>query len=313
MSAQLAVAEDPRGGLAPADAFDGTRSGVSWGAIFVGAAAAAALSLVLVVLGFGLGLSAVSPWSSLAATAETVGVSTIAWVAFTQIAASGLGGYLAGRLRVKWAGLHTDEVYFRDTAHGFMAWSVASLATAAFLASAVTTVIGGSVQAGATVAGGVAAGAGGAAMHEGVAAAQRDARMGGNNSLDYFVDSLFRTDATVTQDVPAGVASRREASAIFANDLRSGDLSADDKSYLGQVIARQTGLSQPEAEKRVADKYTQLRTSITNAENDAKQIADKARKAAAHASLWMFVALMCGAFFASLAATYGGKRRDHMI
>ena len=79
-------------------------SAVSWAAIFVGAAAAAALALVLVILGFGLGLSAVSPWSHSGASALTMGVATIAWLAFTQVAASAIGGYLAGRLRSRAAG-----------------------------------------------------------------------------------------------------------------------------------------------------------------------------------------------------------------
>ena len=100
-------------------------SAVSWGAILAGAAAAAALSLILLILGTGLGLSAMSPWAQAGATAATLGVSTIVWITLTQLLASGMGGYLAGRLRTKWVAVHTDEVFFRDTAHGFLAWAVA--------------------------------------------------------------------------------------------------------------------------------------------------------------------------------------------
>src|ERR1700709_540767 len=124
--------------VVPRVSSDTSQSAVSWAAIFVGAAAAAALSLVLVILGFGLGLSSVSPWSNVGATAGTIGIATILWITFTQFAASGVGGYLAGRLRIKWAALHTDEVYFRDTAHGFMAWAAASLGTPPFLGSPLT-------------------------------------------------------------------------------------------------------------------------------------------------------------------------------
>ncbi len=88
------------------------------------------MSLILVLLGFGLGFSAVSPWADSGISAKGLGISTIVWLAFTQIVASGLGGYIAGRLRVKWANMHGDEVYFRDTAHGFLAWAVATLVTA---------------------------------------------------------------------------------------------------------------------------------------------------------------------------------------
>ncbi|MCY4125026.1 MAG: hypothetical protein OXF59_07500, partial [Pseudomonas sp.] len=107
-----------------------SRSGVSWAAIFAGAAGAAAISLLLVVLGAGLGFAATSPWADEGASAKALGISTIVWLLLTQIIASGMGGYIAGRLRVKWANLHGDEVYFRDTAHGFLSWAVATLVTA---------------------------------------------------------------------------------------------------------------------------------------------------------------------------------------
>jgi len=100
-------------------------SAVSSGAIVAGGAATAALSLILLMLGTGLGLSSVSPWAHNDVSAATFGVSTIHWVTFTQLVACPMAGCLAGRLRTKWAAMHTDEVYFRDTAHGFLAWAVA--------------------------------------------------------------------------------------------------------------------------------------------------------------------------------------------
>ena len=280
-------------------------SGVSWGAILVGASAAAALSLVLVILGFGLGLSSVSPWSHSGASAETLGVSTIAWIAFTQLAASALGGYLAGRLRVKWVDLHTDEVYFRDTAHGFMAWAVASLATAALLGSALGGILGTGVRASAALAGSAASSATVAAAQVGTAART------GSDNVGYFVDSMFRKDATHL-GTPTNPETRAEALKIFVADLRTGKLTDEDRQYLGTVVAQETGMAPADAEKRVADKFNQAKAAADEAENNAKQAADTARKVAAHSSLWMFIALMLGAFFASLAATAGGRRRDLM-
>lgn len=275
-------------------------SGVSWAAIFVGAAAAAALSLILIILGFGLSLSAVSPWSHSGASATTMGVSTIVWLAFTQIAASAIGGYLAGRLRVKWVRLHTDEVFFRDTAHGFMAWAVASLATAALLGSAVTGILSGGLHAGAAMAGSAASGAS-------MIAANSDKT--GDDRLDYYVDSLFRKDAAHS-GTPTTPATRAEALKIFANDVRAGGMPDEDRQYLGSVIAQETGVAQSDGEKRATDKFAQVQKAISDTENSAKQAADTARKAAAHSSLWMFIALALGAFFASLAATFGGRQRD---
>ena len=92
-------------------------STVSWSAILAGATASAALSLILLILGTGLGFSAVSPWAHNGVSATTFGVSTIVWLTVTQLVAFGLGGYLAGRLRTRWAEVHQDEVHFRDTAH----------------------------------------------------------------------------------------------------------------------------------------------------------------------------------------------------
>jgi hypothetical protein len=295
---------------------DANHSGVSWGAIFAGAAAAASLSYILVILGFGLGLSAISPWTNSGAEAKTLGIATILWLAFTQIAASALGGYLAGRLRVKWTNVHSDEVYFRDTAHGFLSWALASLVVAAFLASVIGTVLSGGAQ----VAGSGLAGAGALAK----AAAEQTDQHGGNGT-GYFVDSLFRRvsaqapSATGTSDTTATApqqniaASRAEAARIFVNDLKAGALAPADKQYLGQVVANTTGLAQPDAEQRVDASFNSLKQSIDSATAAAKQAADAARKASAYAALWMFVALLCGAFFASLAATLGGRRRDLIV
>ena len=301
-------------------------SAVSWGAIVAGAAGAAALSLILLILGTGLGLSSVSPWAQNGISATTFGVSTILWITLTQLVASGMGGYLAGRLRVKWVSVHTDEVHFRDTAHGFLAWAVASLATAALLTSAIGSIISGGVQAGATVAGGVAAtatvaAAGGAAV-AGSEAAKSDTN---NGPMGYFVDSLFRKDmnaAVTTTAVTGGSAmsggvadqsnatSSSEVARIFMNTIRTGPLPAEDVRYVGQVVAQRTGLTQQDAEKRVSDTYARVQTKLRDAETAARDAADKARKASAYAALWLFISLLIGAFVASLAATYGGRQRD---
>ncbi|QIA04120.1 hypothetical protein [Pseudomonas fluorescens] len=274
-------------------------SGVSWGAIFAGAAAAAALSLILVLLGFGLGFSAVSPWAGEGVSAKGLGISTIIWLAATQIIASGLGGYIAGRLRVKWANMHGDEVYFRDTAHGFLAWCVATLVTATLVVGSVSSIVSGGVQAGASVAGGAASAMTQAA---GTAAANTD-----SDQYGYFVDSLFRDDrpAAVSDDAARGTVTR-----IFAQSLANGQLSAEDRTYLAQLVAQRTNLTQADAERRVDEIYARTQKAIADAKVKAQQAADTAAKVAAWTSLWMFIALLAGAFFASLSATFGGRRRD---
>jgi hypothetical protein len=194
-----------------------------------------------------------------------------------------MGGYLAGRLRTKWANIHTDEVYFRDTAHGFLAWAVALVVTAAFLTSAAAYMVGGAAS---SAAGGIATGI------------QADGRE--FDSSGYFVDTLFRSDSVKPDSNGASVLG--EVGRIFTNSLRQGDLSAADKSYLAKLVAARTGLSPTDAEKRVSDVFA-----------GAQQAADTARKAIARALLWISLALLMGAFCASLAATIGGRQRDHVV
>ena len=293
----------------------GHASGVSWGAIFAGAAAAAALSLILLVLGTGLGLSSASPWSNQGASAMTLGVSTIVWLTVTQVAASGMGGYLAGRLRTKWVSVHTDEVYFRDTAHGFLAWAVATLVTASVLTSVIGSVVSSGAQAGASIAGGAAATAGVAAV--GAATGKSDASSAGESmGMGYFIDTLFRNDMATAATTPAPVANasslpaNAEIARIFINDLRNGALPPDDARYVGQMVAQRTGLPAAEAEKRVNDVFAKVQAKLKDAEMNARDTADKARKASSYAALWLFVSLLVGAFAASLCATFGGRRRD---
>ena len=297
-------------------------SAVSWGAIAAGAAAAASLSLILLILGVGLGLSSVSPWARDGISATTFGVSTILWLTLTQLLASAMGGYLAGRLRTKWTEVHTDEVYFRDTAHGFLAWAVACLATAALLTSVIGSIVGGGVQAGASMVGGVAGTASSAVG--GVVASARPVQGTDGGPMAYFVDSLFRRDAAATAPAPgtAGPATGTEASdrasgkdaaevsRIFMNVSRAEPLPPEDIRYVGQIVAQRTGLSQQDAEKRVADVYAKAQARLRDAEVAARDAADKARKASAYGALWLFVSLLVGAFVASLAATFGGRRRD---
>lgn len=286
-------------------------SAVSWGAIVAGAAGAAALSLILLILGVGLGLSSVSPWTGQGVAPSTLGVSTILWITFTQLAASAMGGYLAGRLRTRWISTHTDEVYFRDTAHGFLAWAVATLLTAATLTSAIGAVVGTGAQAGASVAQGGATAAAAA-----VPAAAANAGSDGNaSSAAYYIDVLFRRDAAAPApaDGSGPAADASGASAEAGRILRNagkGPLTADDAKYLGQLVAQRTGLSQADAEKRVTDTVGRLQAKANEAETAARDAADKARKASAYASLWLFISLLSGAFVASLAATYGGRQRD---
>jgi hypothetical protein len=273
------------------------QSAVSWGAIAAGAVGAAALALLLIAFGAGLGLSAVSPWGDSGVSASTFKTGTGIYLVIVAVMSSAVGGYLAARLRSKWVGAHTHEVFFRDTAHGFIAWALATLLSA----SALSSVTG-------YLANGTAAGVGGAA-----ALATRSV-----NPADIYVDKLFRPDAAAqpaaapASSPAAGNPNPAASNGTNPNQSRAEvlrlwtasfhdnqDLSATDKAYVAQVVAIRTGMSQADAEKRVND--------VTA---EAKTAADNARKDAAKLSFWLTAAMLFGAFAASLAAVEGGSLRD---
>ncbi len=299
---------------------DSMASGVSWGSILAGAAAAAALSLLLLILGVGLGFSAISPWSHQGISVTAIGISSILWLTFTHIAASGIGGYLSGRLRIRWTSVHTDEVYFRDTAHGLLVWAIASLITAALLGSIMGNIVSMGVSVNATLASSAIGQAGKGLMTlpgspaPAKSTGNREHLVHGYDRLDYWVDSLFRFDelpaVTIDQDYSL---VWLEASRIFASALQANSLPLDDQRYLAQMVTRQTGLAKADAEKRVAGIFDKAHTESVNAEQQAKQLADQTRKSAMYSALWTVVALLLGAFVASLAATLGGKQRDIVI
>src|SRR5277367_6908233 len=151
---QAVVASDRR------DLFpnDSNLSGLSWQAVIAGAFVAAALALILLALGTGIGMSSISPWAGSGVSGKAVAAGAIVWFVLIEMMACAMGGYLAGRLRTKWVNVHSHEVYFRDTAHGFLVWAVSLVITAAFLASAATSILSGVAQVGAV--GGTAAVAG---------------------------------------------------------------------------------------------------------------------------------------------------------
>jgi hypothetical protein len=256
---------------------EASSSAVSWAAVIGGAFVAASLSLILFSLGTGLGFSAVSPWTHNGASAAAIGTGTIVWLILTQIAASALGGYLGGRLRTKWTNVHTDEVYFRDTAHGLLVWAVGIVITAGFLASAAASFAG----------------------MERTANANNSVQDSVLDPNQYFADTLLRANGPAAEKPDAS--ERAEVSRTFAHDLHQGAMPDGDRAYLAQLVSARTGLSPSDSDQRVTTVFSEIQES-----------AERARKALAHLSLWLFVALLSGAFSASYAGTIGGKQRDHL-
>ena len=272
---------------------ESSRSATSWGPIIAGGVAAAAATLVLMLVGAGFGLTMVSPFSNQGISLGTATVSTAIWLIVVQWLSALLGGYMAGRLRTKWVNLHTDEVFFRDTAHGFLAWALATLLVAGLLSSTISAMLGTGVQAASNI-------AGGAAMGGAAAAASGD-----SNTTGYFVDTLLRPADPATP-VQGGDQASAEVARILLASAASGEMAADDRAYLEKLVAARTGLSPAEAKARV----DAVLKRADEAAQQAKQAAETARKAGATFALVGALSLFIGAFIASAAAALGGRLRD---
>ena len=264
-------------------------SAASWPAIIAGAFVATAVTLVLLALGSGLGFASISPWPSKGVSGMTFAVTAAIWLILTQWISAGVGGYIAGRLRTRWIGTHTHEVFFRDTANGFITWAVATVLVSVTLATTVFSSIGG--------VGHAAAGAS--------SAATKGAMTATSPGAPYDIDRLLRP-ADLNANSPSGPDPRVEVSHILANALASGTAADADRAYLAQLVAARTGVAPPDAQKRVDD----FMSSVMDAEAKAKAGADEARKAAAEASIYLALSLLIGAFIASVAAALGGRLRD---
>ena len=275
-------------------------SAVSWAAVIAGAVIAAALSLALFAGGTGLGFLSVSPWSGEGVSAPAIGIGLIIWMLATQIVAYGIGGYVAGRLRTKWVDVHSDEVYFRDTAHGFLVWALSAVVSAVLLGASIATLASGVAKAGASV----AAGAGTAAT----AAAAAGGGDGMAQVRGYFSDALLRPERPDAGADRNG--ARDEVARIVAMSVARGSMTGEDRDYVVKVVAAQTGMEPAAAQRRVDQAVQNVKQAADDSKQKAKEAADQARKAAAAFALWGFASMLIGAFVASLAATWGGRRRD---
>ena len=252
-------------------------AGVSWAAVLAGAAASLSVTLVLISFGVGMGFAVVSPWGNSGVSATTFKIGTGLFFIVMAMLSSSVGGYLAGRLRTKWVGVHSTEVQFRDTAHGFLAWAVASVLGAILLASPASSLISGAL-------GGVT---------------QAAATSATSGPMEGYVDTLLRPNDPSAQGQNTAD-PRPELLRLLTSDIRSGnDVNPTDKTYVAKVVAARTGLSQADAEKRVNDVVAKAKADL-----------DSARKAAMQTAIWLTLSLFIGAFSATLAAMEGGGLRD---
>ncbi|WP_407026608.1 hypothetical protein [Agrobacterium rosae] len=272
---------------------ESSQTAMSWGPIIGGAVAATGVTLILLLLGSGFGLTMVSPWSGESSSAATLGVTAAIWLIVVQWLSSALGGYLTGRLRTKWAAVHTDEVFFRDTAHGFLSWALATVLVMGFLASSLTSLAGAGASAAST------------ATMAGAASAASSTN-GADLSTSYFTDALLRPERVTAEAMTDNAAGVSEVSRILLQGAANGEVAEPDRAYVASIVSARTGLNEADARARVDTVLGQ----IDAAKVKAQEAADTARKAAATTALVGAISLLVGAFIASAAAALGGKQRD---
>jgi hypothetical protein len=263
--------------VATEEVLETSEAGVSWAAVLAGAVTSCALTLVMLSFGIGLGFAVVSPWGNSGVSATSFEIGTGLYFIVVAMISSALGGYMAGRLRNRWIGVHDTEVQFRDTAHGFLAWALASVLGAILLASPATSLLSSAT----------------------FGAAQATNSSQPTGPMDGYVDALLRPDNPSVEN--NNVANnRQEIARLLAADFRNGgEASAADRSYISKVVAARTGLSQVDADKRVNDVVAQIKADL-----------DKARKASMQLAIWLTLSLFIGALSAALAAMEGGGLRD---
>jgi hypothetical protein len=251
---------------------------VQWTPIIAGAVAAAALASVLHAFAAAIGLAVGSTAPTWRDASVALWLLSGLYLVLVALAAYGLGGYLAGRLRSTFAPASTDEIEFRDGVHGLLVWSVATLLTGTFL------IIG-------------------------AAAATRFAAPGnapsgpatsvtGENIISFDIDRLFRGDR---RGADGDIAyARAEAARILLTASGHSGIAQDDRVYLYRLVAARTGLALPDAERRSEIVIARAKENIIRARRSTVILAFMAGAAA-----------LLGAAASWFAAGVGGKHRDN--
>jgi hypothetical protein len=259
---------------------------VDWPCALAGSVIAAAISFVLFTFGSGIGLSIVSPWSGSGTSTVTFAVLASIFAVLAQVGAFATGGYVAGRMRRPWKDAKAEEVTYRDGVHGALVWGIGVILGATLLAST----LGGAAR--------TVADAGGTAA----------VRSGGASAATVTsVDRLFRSNKSTAAPADARNdqgrnETRAEVERIVAASIARREIVAADKTYLAQIVASRTGLTEGEAGLR-----------IDQAIFDGKAAADLARKTGIISAFLAGASLLAGLVAAWSAAMVGGTHRDQGI
>ncbi|MBE7733392.1 hypothetical protein [Devosia faecipullorum] len=261
---------------------------VDWPAIFAGIVFASAVSLVLISFGSAIGLNFVGFEAREGAPAFLVAIGAASWFLWVQISSFMAGGYLTGRLRRRHFDASEDESDMRDGAHGLLVWGGALVIGAILALSGV----------------GALANATGQAISTATIAASNMAEdsVSATDPNAYFIDTLFRANTPVDPGIARDEAGRIFAQAAFTD----GTISSEDRTYLANVVAANTGLTPEEAQARV----NMVEANVEAARQDAIEAARIARNTAIIAAFLIAASSLVSAIGAYWAAQKGGNHRD---
>ena len=278
-------------------------SGIDWKSVIAGAISAAAISGLLTAFGTAIGLSLTSAHRTSGLSMTTLAIAGAIWMLMVHVWSFTVGGYLAGRLS-EVPDLQPQEAEFRAGANGFMVWAVGTAIGLVFLALAAGSVARTTAQVAGQTASGVA---------------QAASNLSAEN-VSYVADTLFRAQAAPAGATPPPAAQNRpdpaivaEAGRIFAVGLAEGSINSSDRAYLAQLVSRQTGLPDAEAQRRVDETYKRAQGMKEAAEVRVREAADKARKQAVVAGFLAAAASLLGLVAATWAAGIGREHQNSRL
>lgn len=246
-----------------------------WGPIVAGGIAAAALALVLHAFAVAIGLSASSSAPTWRDASFALVLLSGLYVILAALASYGLGGYLAGLMRTRLSATRED-IDLRDGLHGLLVWALATLLTAVIGFAAAQSLTRLAAPSGGQVG--------------------PSTSVGGENLIAFDLDRLFRAERRPNADLDY---PRAEAARILLTTASHRGMQPDDRAYLVRLAVANTGLAQPDAERRVDEVAARAKENISRARRSAVILAFSAGAAA-----------LLGAAASWFAACAGGRLRD---
>jgi hypothetical protein len=256
----------------------GRSTELHWGSIIAGAIAAAAVAFVLHSFAIAIGLSVSSTAPTWRDTSFALVLLSGLYLLLAALAAYGFGAYVTGRMRSVVVSASADDTAFVDGMHGLLAWALATL-LAGLLALATLQALPRLTPSSALLTG---------------------SSVIGETIIADDLDRLFRAERRVPGVDMSYV--RAEAARILLTASSHRGLQSDDRAYLVRLVAANTGLATPDADRRVND-------VIARAHEDVA----RARRSGVILGFMIGVAALAGAAVAWSAAGAAGRYRDGRI